>query len=220
MRYQFFERPRFERVAADVYAGVAVHLDALEGEPDGSEGAAHMQALVQCSQPLKNYLTRQFEGASDPRRRLMLEALTRRYYRIRELEGLRVVPVHGRVVAAAEYDHEGRRIHLLTTFAAYAELDRAAEAMVPLVADVPLDEDVVLDLYVWRPGPQPDDDVTQEEVSEVLAGVPFPRRLRRVVVAISGPGRGLGMAGTLHFTYRPVPEGGYREEELTATSIP
>ena len=214
VRYQFFERPRFERVAADVYAGVAVHLDALEGEPDGSEGAAHMQALVQCSQPLKNYLTRQFEGASDPRRRLMLEALTRRYYRIRELEGLRVVPVHGRVVAAAEYDHEGRRIHLLTTFAAYAELDRAAEAMVPLVADVPLDEDVVLDLYVWRPGPQPDDDVTQEEVSEVLAGVPFPRRLRRVVVAISGPGRGLGMAGTLHFTYRPVPEGGYREEEL------
>ena len=112
-----------------------------------------MQALVQCSQPLKNYLTRQFEGASDPRRRLMLEALTRRYYRIRELQGLRVVPVHGRVVAAAEYDHEGRRIHLLTTFAAYAELDRAAEAMVPLVADVPVDDDVVLDLYVWRPGP-------------------------------------------------------------------
>ncbi len=46
-----------------------------------------------------------------------------------------------------------------------------------------------------------------------LAGIRFPRRLRRIVVVISSPGVGLGMAGVHHLTYRPGADG-YREERL------
>ena len=115
---------------------------------------------------------------------------------------------------AADYDHEGRRIHLLTTFAASTRArpggrghgavrrrrsprrGRGCRSLC-LAARSPVRR---------RRHPR--------RGERGPGRVAFSRRLRRVVVAISGPGRGLGMAGTLHFTYRPVPDGGYREEEL------
>ena len=41
----------------------------------------------------------------------------------------------------------------------------------------------------------------------------FPRSIRRIVVAVAGPGRGQGMAGMQHFTYRPSGNA-YEEEKL------
>jgi acetyl-CoA carboxylase carboxyltransferase component len=46
-----------------------------------------------------------------------------------------------------------------------------------------------------------------------VAGVPWTCRPRRVVVAMSGPGHGFGMAGTQHVTLRSAPDG-YREDEV------
>ena len=47
----------------------------------------------------------------------------------------------------------------------------------------------------------------------MLHQVEFPRPVGRIVVAIGGPGRGQGMAGMQHFTYRPCPQI-YEEENL------
>ena len=215
VRYQYFERPEFEDGAARSYAEAAAHLDALDLlADDGAERERRMVALVECPQPLKNYLTRQFEAASAPRRRVMLEVLTRRYYRIRDLQGLGLVTSRGHDFGLAQYEHEGARIQLITTFARYEGLEQTARAMAPLLADLPDEHEVVVDFYVWRADPPQDDDATERELREVLGRVAFSRRVRRLVVAISAPGVGLGMAGTQHFTYRPAPGGGYQEEAL------
>ncbi len=51
----------------------------------------------------------------------MLEVLTSRYYKIRTLLNPASSAVDGHCYVSAEYDHEGKRIHV---FAAYAEYQR------------------------------------------------------------------------------------------------
>ena len=213
VRYQCFERPLFEEVAAETYAEVARTLDLLEADPGGVERERYMQSLVQCPQPLKNLLTREFVSAGESRRRLMLECMTRRYYRTRDLRCLRVISAGFHPVARAEYDDKDRRVHLLTTFAAYDDLADTAKGLVSLIDEAPEGSEVVVDLYVWRSGPQQEEGATQEEVRDILSMAAFPARACRVVVAISAAGQGLGMAGTQHFTYRSTP-GGYEEDEI------
>ena len=63
----------------------------------------------------------------------MLEAITWRYYRIRTLENFRSVAMEdGQCYAAAEYDHEGKRIHVFTTHAEYSQLPEAMRSAVSL----------------------------------------------------------------------------------------
>ena len=214
VRYQYFERPEFQAGAARAYAEAAAHLAALEHPMGGAEREQHLAALVECSHPLKNFLTQQYEAASAIRRRAMLEALTRRYYRIRALEGFTFVASEGTDFAMAQYDHEGAHLQLFTTFARFDDLGQAMGAAASLLREVPDEHDVVIDLYVWRPERPADDEATVLELQALLAKTAFPHRVRRLVVAISAPGLGLGMAGTQHFTFRQMPGGSYREDTL------
>ncbi|HZD69324.1 MAG TPA: carboxyl transferase domain-containing protein [Actinomycetes bacterium] len=213
MRYRCFDQPLLERARERVYDEVRAHLHALEQDADPPDLQHRLDALVACPQPLQQLLTSRFPAASMPLRRRMLEVLTRRYYRIRPLEGIRTAMADGHALATAAYDHEGARIHVVTVFAEHDRLAAAARATFPLLAEVPVDHDVVVDLYAWGAEAVGDVDATEREVREVLDRAGFPRRLRRLVVALSAPGRGLGTAGTAHFTYRQA-DGGFTEERL------
>jgi acetyl-CoA carboxylase carboxyltransferase component len=144
-------------------------------------------------------------------RDVMLEALTLRYYRIRDLTNFHCGAVDGRSYASAEYDHEGKRIHVFTTHAEYSHLSEAARTMFPMIAAVPADHDIVIDFYVFHSGRLSDPDSTQQEVHAVLNQAGFPRSIRRVVVTVAGSSHGQGVAATQHFTYRP--NGNAYEEE-------
>ncbi len=213
MRYRCFDQPLLERARERVYDEARAHLHALEQDADPPDLQDRLSALVACPQPLQHLLTSRFPAATMPLRLRMLEVLTGRYYRIRRLEGIRTAVVDGHPLATAAYGHEGARIHVVTAFAEQDRLAAAAMATFPLLAEVPADHDVVVDLYTWGAGVSGDDDATEREVREVLDRAGFPRRLRRVVVALSGPGGGPGMAGTTHFTYRQA-DGGFTEEHL------
>ena len=225
VRFRYYHHPVLERAREQAYDQAGEHLRALDGELGPADLAAHVAALVACQQPLQYLLTSRFAAAATPLRLRMLEVLTRRYYRIRALERVRAQVVDGHPLVAAEYDHEGARLHVVTAFAERAALVAAARATFPLLAEVPGDHEAVVDLYVWGPAAVEDEDAAEREVRELLDGAGFPRRLRRLVVALSGPGRGLGMAGTTHFTYRqtrssgapprgsPDPSGGRLVEE-------
>ena len=96
-------------------------------------------------------------GVFGPRHHdVMLEVMTRRYYRIRTLEDLRVAEQHGRPVLTTGYTDAGRRYLVIATtvhtdgalgaadpIAAQGELRR-------LIARLPGDYAVLLDLYVRR----------------------------------------------------------------------
>jgi hypothetical protein len=82
-----------------------------------------------------------------------------------------------------------------------------------VVNQYPDENDVVIDFYVWRSDPLREAETTQQQIRTILDAIHFTPRPRRIVVAVSAAGKGLGMASTQHFTYRPA-ENGYQEERL------
>ena len=215
VRYHYFERPAFEATEAHSYAEATAHLDALEQGLRIEERDLRINALVQCPQPLKNFLTRQFDSASPASQAVMLEVLTRRYYRIRNLEDYASVVRDGQHFGLARYQHEGRRILVVTTVAHNDDLVQAGRALAGLLEEAGEDDvEVVADFYVWQADKIKDDTEAEPAVAAAVSQMELPMSVRRVVVAISGPGRGLGMAGTQHFTYRRTREGDYGEDKL------
>ena len=202
VRYRYFDQPLFERARKQVYDQVEDQLAYMAANPNAADRPERLRALVECPQPLVSLLSGRFATADAAMRKLMLEAITRRYYRIRSLENQRSLTFDGHCYAAAEYDHEGKRIHVFTTHAEYSRLPEAMQAMFPLVADVPVDHEIVIDFYLWNPGQLGDPEVTQREVQSLLNQAGFSRPIRRIAIAVAGSGRGEGVDGMQHFTYR------------------
>jgi acetyl/propionyl-CoA carboxylase alpha subunit/acetyl-CoA carboxylase carboxyltransferase component len=213
VRYRYFDQPQFERARKQVYEEVEDHLAYMAANPEAPDRRERVQALVECPQPLFNLISSRFATADQAMRKLMLEALTWRYYRIRKLTNFRSVAVDGQCCALAEYDHEGKRIHVFTTHAEYSRLAEAARTLFPMIAQVPTDHDIVIDFYVFHSGKLGDAEATEQEVRSVLNQAGFPRSIRRIVSTAAGTGHGLGIAG-MHFTYRPASGNTYEEEKL------
>jgi len=211
VRYRYFDQPQFERARKQVYGQVEEHLAYMAANPDAADRNERIRALIDCPQPLASLLCRRLAAADPAMRKLILEALTWRYYRIRKLANVRSLAVDGQCCASAEYDHEGKRIHVFTTHAEYSQLSEAARKLFPMIMEVPADHDIVIDFYVFQSGWPHDPEVTQQEVRSVLDQAGFPRTIRRILVTVGGPRHGQGMAGTQHFTYRP--SGNTYEEE-------
>jgi acetyl/propionyl-CoA carboxylase alpha subunit/acetyl-CoA carboxylase carboxyltransferase component len=202
VRYRYFDQPLFERARKLVYEQVEESLAYMAANSDAADRHERVRALVECPQPLASLLSGRLAAAEPAMRKLILEALTWRYYRIRNLTNFRTLAVDDQCYATAEYDHEGKRIHVFTTHAEYSRLSEAARTMFPLISKVPADHDIVIDFYVFQSGWPHDPEVTQREVCSVLDQAGFPRSIRRIVVTVGGPSHGQGMAGTQHFTYR------------------
>jgi acetyl/propionyl-CoA carboxylase alpha subunit/acetyl-CoA carboxylase carboxyltransferase component len=212
VRYRYFDQPLFERSRQEVFDRVDEHLTYLAAHPDALDRHERVRALVECPQPLFSLISGRFAAADQAMHKLMLEALTWRYYRIRKLTNFRSLVVDGQCCASAEYDHEGKRIHVFTTHAEYSRLGEAAQTLFPLIAEVPADHDIAIDFYVFHPDRLSDPEATQNEVRAVLNQAGFPRPIRRIVVTAAGTGHSQGMAG-MHFTYRPSGNT-YEEEKL------
>jgi Acetyl/propionyl-CoA carboxylase, alpha subunit len=168
VRYRYFDRPFFERARKQVYDQVEAQLTFLSDNPDVEDRYERVQELVECPQPLVGLLSGRFAAASLAMKKLMLEAITWRYYRIRTLQNLHSFDQDGHCYATAEYDHEGKRIHVFTTHSDYSGLAQSVDALCQLIASVPADHDVVVDLYAWNSGVGSDAESTQQEVAAVL----------------------------------------------------
>jgi acetyl-CoA carboxylase carboxyltransferase component len=213
VRYRYFDQPLFERARKQIYDQVENHLAYLAADPLAADRPERIIALIECPQPLVGLFSGRFGAAHTAFRQLMLEVLTRRYYRMRPLVGFRSLAVDGQCFTSAEYDEKGKRVHVFTTHADYPRLSQAVETMFPMIASVPADHDVVIDYYLWHSGSPGNPEAMQQEVHSMLNQTDFPRSIRRILVGVAGPGRGQGISGMQHFTYRPG-ENGYEEEKL------
>ena len=211
VRYRYFDQPLFERARRQVYDEMEEHLAYLAATPHAADRHHRVRMLIECPQPLFGLISSRFSSADQAMRKLMLEALTWRYYRIRKLTNFRSVALDGQCCATAEYDYEDRRIHVFTTHSEYSHLADAARALFPMIAEVPADHDIVIDFYIFHSGKLGDPDATQQELKSVLNQVGFPRSIRRIVTTVAGAGHTHGMPG-MHFTYRP--SGNTYEEEV------
>ncbi len=211
LRYRCFDQSSFENARRQVYDQMEHHLAYLSENPEAADRRERVRALVECPQPLVGLISGRFETAGPHLQSLMLEALTCRYYRIRELKSFRTLDVDGRCHALAEYDYEGRHVHIFATHTEYARLSETARSMFPMITEVPAGREVVIDFYVSHAGMPGDQEATQQEIHSTLNQAGFPRLIDRIGVAVTGSCPGRTMGGMQHFTYRP--SGNVYEEE-------
>jgi acetyl/propionyl-CoA carboxylase alpha subunit/acetyl-CoA carboxylase carboxyltransferase component len=214
VRFRLVERPLLEHVRSEGFAAAERDLAALARGQEAGTRAARVEALVQCPQPLAGLLVERYVTSGAPVREAILEVLLRRFYRIRALDEVLVQTADAHPFAAAGYEHEGRARHALLAHAAEAGLATTLARMGRLAASAPGGRDLVGDVFVWRPDGPGDAEANAAEVHAVLAGAVLPRAFQRMVIAIAGPG------GMQHFTFRPLPGGGYAEESLFRDAHP
>ena len=213
VRYRVFDQPLLDEIRRRAYAEAQATLDYLEETPNPPDRAARIEWLVACPQPLKAMLTRRMHAAPPEAVPAILEALARRYYRIRDLRDVTAGVSGGRPTFVAHYPHEGRTLRLAATWGTLEGLADAISALGPAIRETPPEQDIVVDLYLWREDVSADPDRTSEEIAVALNAAPFHRAMRRVTVALSGPDVELDMAAMEHFTFRHGAQG-YREEKL------
>ena len=147
VRYRCFEQPVFERARKQIYAQAEEHLAQLAANPNPMDLRQKVAALVECPQPLSAVFSGRYAAAPPALRELMLEIVTTRYYRGQRLSKFHTVPVDGRSCVSAEYDDNGKRVHIFSTNTEFLGLSDAARALFPCINEVPLDHDVFIDFY-------------------------------------------------------------------------
>jgi acetyl/propionyl-CoA carboxylase alpha subunit/acetyl-CoA carboxylase carboxyltransferase component len=212
VRYRCFDQPVFEAARDRVYEDAANHLNYLAAHPNASDRSARIHALIECPQLLAGVFAGRFPSADVALRRTMLDVLTRRYYRTCVFRNFQS-SVDGRCYVSADYNDEGKSVHVIALYADYLGLSAAAYDMLPVIAEVPIDHDIVMDFHVCHSSKLADPDATQREVQSMLNQVAFPRPIRRIVVAVAGPSWGPHVSSMQCFTYQPDGNG-YKEEQL------
>lgn len=213
LRYRYYDQPVFERSQARAYEEAESQLTYLAAHPDAEDCRARILALIQFPQLLASLFARRFPDADSALRHTMLDVLTCRYYKIRNLLNPRSSVADGNCYVADEYDYEGKRIHVFAVYASYDRLLAAGRAMLPVVGEVPADHDIVIDFHVCHSSKLGDADATEHQVRCMLNEVHFPRPIRRIVVCAAGIVPGQRVSGMQYFTYRPSDDG-FKEEKL------
>ncbi|SFQ29992.1 Acetyl/propionyl-CoA carboxylase, alpha subunit [Amycolatopsis arida] len=214
--FRWFAQPLLRRNRAEIYANVRRHLRYLDEHPDAPDRAERIAEMVASPEPLVRVLGQRI-GRPGADLGPLLEVMSRRYYRDRVLEDVRVRRVAGRACVTAEYDLEGRRLRLVSIAADFAGLadalravGEAAGEMNGEAAEVSAPADLVADVYLtWADQPE-DEDAMAARLRAVLAEVPLPGQVRRVTATVAGRS---GAAMHHHFTFRPSSTG-LAEERL------
>jgi acetyl/propionyl-CoA carboxylase alpha subunit/acetyl-CoA carboxylase carboxyltransferase component len=207
-RYQWFDQPIVAAARAAALAGVRDEVAYLAASPDADDAAQRLDALAAMPEPIVRFLAEHIEHGI-PEREPMLEVLTRRHYLGHELHDLRTFAAGGRPFVTCDYTLDDRPTLLLTTVGNMSELsDSAGPGSFAATVGTQLDSakrghEAVVDLYLHWPDVPETPDAVSLHLQQVLGGVPFARRVRRVAVAVC-PG---GDRPVSYFTFRPGPNG-------------
>ncbi len=221
VRFSCLDEPLLT-AAADVESAITnAHLDALNRARNVHQPAAarmaRMDRLVASPQPLRGTLLRRWLTAEDDdTRHTLLEVHARRYYRIRDLRSLSCAPSLDQPICSADYDIEGRSVHLVVAYVPLLELPSLAKAVSAHLDDElgGLDREVVVDVSAWCDGECADGDALVAELREILGRrCEFGRRLHRIDLTVTGirPSTAEQLE-TRHVSFRQAPDGTYIEE--------
>ncbi|MGP0053748.1 MAG: carboxyl transferase domain-containing protein [Solirubrobacteraceae bacterium] len=213
VRYRYFDEPVMAAARERVYADVARQIELLTAEPPRSGRADALTAIVDCPRPLVTRLTAAMRTASAHTLPLLVEAMARRYYRVRSLQGFEQIQLGGHDAVTARYTFEGSRRHLVAAFVDLDDVEPIAKAFASWAATVPDGEFAVLDLYAQHPKPAADREQLAQRLGAVMSELEVSAPLHRIVVAVCQPGRGQGMGAVNLFTFRPG-AGGLAESEI------
>lgn len=203
VRYRYVEQPIFERGRQAIYAEMEAYLAHAMRDPDAPDREACIRALVDCPLPLGGLLSGRFEDAAPVLRQVMLEVLTRRYYRFRALDGCATREVDGRSLFLAQYEYDERRLHLVASHAGWMELAGALATMAAAADHRPAQDEALYDVYVCGDEDSGRDaDETARALLARLEAVAFARPVRRVVIALGGARADWATSATRYYTFR------------------
>jgi len=213
VRFRYFDEPVIAEARERVYAEMEKHVAALTSEPGRPDAGELITEIVDCPRPLAPRLTVAMGSASPAARRLLVEAMARRYYRTRSLTGFEPGRLDGYDVALARYVVEGVTRLLVTAYVELDDVAAIANAFGRHAETRPEGELAVLDLYAQHHDAAPSREDTAARLRAALAEVPTPPAVHRIVVAVAEPSRGRGMSAIDLFTFRPEP-GGLVEDKV------
>ena len=204
LRFRRFDQPAFVAARALAYAQVEVDLAQLAEAPGAGEEL--VERLVEYPHPLATLLVSRIASVPQALRPQLVQALLRRYYRVRPLEPAQTREVDGVPCALADYELRGARFRVIAAFAPLAEADRAVRALARLVAETPEGREAVVEAYLWNPAQQAGADVVAAPLRAALVQGGFSRPLRRASFFVAAGGAGLGrQASQVHLTFRGGP---------------
>ena len=201
VRYRYFEQTLFEQARSAVFQEMETHLTHLLSCPDGLDRGERVHALVECPYPLMKLFKDRQDRSSPALRSLMLEVMTRRYYRMHNLENFQTFEIEGERFASATYGHAGGRTYLVAGSSEATDLAGTLASVRPVIAAAPEGLEVVIDLHAWWSEPPSDIDALGETLRTMVNSTDFPRPVQRVIVAAAGPGGGMEVETTQHFTF-------------------
>ncbi|WP_417715127.1 biotin carboxylase N-terminal domain-containing protein [Pseudonocardia lutea] len=208
VRYHSFDAPAVAAERERVQHEVREQLDHLAEHPDTPDRAERIEALVASSEPILGVFGARHNAA-------LLEVMTRRYYRIRPLQDLRLTESVGLPVLTASYTHRGNDRTVLATVIDNNDPRRAlaaANQMRRLVEELPEGRTALVDLYVTstHADDRGDPDARADRVRAAIGAV-APGRVARVAVAVrpnpSASPDVLADPGPVWFTFRPEADG-------------
>ena len=200
VRHRRFDRPHVERVRAEVSATMRA-LAAGLGGPDVDQ--RQIDELVAGPLQLQPILAEDDLLAATATPGPLLEVLTRRYYKIRQLGD---VTIGDDDVVRSAYVHRGRRIHVLAARARPGALDEALATIGAAAGDVEAPETAVVDLYLPLPANSPPAvESLSAELAAALRAAELPAAVRRVALIVSHVD-----AGTDVLTFRRPDDDGMR----------
>ena len=170
LRWRCCDEPLVEDARQETYAAMESHLEALALDPDDAEREQRMADLVSCPQPLAPLIGRHVGNAG-----ALVEAMTRRYYRIRQLESVEQRLLGTVPFVYATYEHEGVRHHVAATLGDRDDLETALRALAAAARELPSGERVLADLYV-REG---------EDLGALLEAADLPGNVARAAFVVT-----------------------------------
>ena len=209
VRFQLFEGPLIEQAREDAYQGIQEHLDYLDAHPEAADRPQHIAAVAGLTEPAVKLLG--VRAVADSRGyEPLLEALTRRYYKVRTLENIRSFVHEDRQFVTGSFDLRGERLHLVCAVTDADGLAVTAQAAATMAQQVDDPTNLVVDLYVAWPDAPADDDEMSAALQRQLADVPVINRGRRVTLTVfTGDGDHVRQV-----TFRPGADGLAEERVL------
>ncbi len=183
LRYEAYERPLIDDARDHVYSEVRAHLEALEGSISPEEYEERIRALVTSPEPLVRLLAEQVTSGG-PGQRAMLEAMTRRYYRVRDLEDVKNFVKDDRPYVTGEFELSGLRLYLISTIAQFGDLEASLAALESEAAKAPDPSHLVTDIYLAWPDAPSDADEVSAALRQALEGHATLAGGRRVTVTV------------------------------------
>ena len=207
-RFRWFDQPIVQAARAAVLEGVGDEVAYLATFPDADDSVQRLDALATMPEPIVRFLAERLEHGI-PEREPMLEVLARRHYLGYELHDLRTLTAGGRPFVTCDYTLDDRPTLLVTTVGRLSELSEfvdpngLAGSINAQLDSAKEGHEAVVDLYLHWPDVPDSPDAASLHLQNVLGGMAFARRVRRVAVAVC-PG---GDRPVSYFTFRPGPNG-------------